>query len=94
MGSYYTFFVIPFILHFYFWDKRKQEQIFQTSELDWTIIRYSILNNRKARGAYRRGFKIGNWLYTLRITRADVADFIMNEIEEKRDVHPKLGVSW
>jgi putative NADH-flavin reductase len=34
MGIYYTFFVIPFILPFYFWDKRKQEKIIHSSDLD------------------------------------------------------------
>jgi len=84
MGLYYTFFVIPFILPFYFWDKRKQEFIIQSSELDWTIIRPGALNNRQARGDYRRGLKIGNWFYTVRISRTDVADFMLNQIEEKK----------
>lgn len=94
MGLYYTFFVIPFILPFYFWDKRKQEIIIQSSELDWTIIRPGALNNRQARGDYRRGLKIGNWFYTVRISRTDVADFMLNQIEEKKYIHSKPGVCW
>jgi len=94
MGLYYTFFVIPFILPFYFWDKRKQEFIIQSSELDWTIIRPGALHNRQARGDYRRGLKIGNWFYTVRISRTDVADFMLNQIEEKKYIHSKPGVCW
>jgi len=94
MGIYYTFFVIPFILPFYFWDKRKQEKIIQSSELDWTIIRPGALNNRRARGSYREGFKIGNWFYTVRISRADVADFMLNQIDDNKYIHSKPGVSW
>ncbi len=94
MGIYYTFFVIPFILPFYFWDKRKQEQIIQSSELDWTIIRPGALNNRRARSSYRHGFNIGNWFYTVRISRADVANFILNQIEEKKYIRSKPGVCW
>lgn len=94
MGLYYTFFVIPFILPFYFWDKRKQEQIIQSSDLDWTIIRPGALNNRRARGSYRHGFKIGNWFYTVRISRADVADFMLNQIEDKTYIRSTPGVCW
>lgn len=35
MGVYYTFFVIPFILPFYFWDKTRQERVIAASRVDW-----------------------------------------------------------
>lgn len=94
MGLYYTLFVIPFILPFYFCDKRKQESVIQSSSLDWTIIRPGALNNKKARGKYRHGFNIGNWIYTVRISRADVADFMLNQLEENTYVHLTPGVCW
>jgi putative NADH-flavin reductase len=94
MGLYYTFFVIPIILPFYFWDKRKQESAIQSSSLDWTIVRPGALNNRKPRGKYRHGSNIGNWFYTVRISRADVADFMLNQLEDKKYVHIAPGVSW
>jgi putative NADH-flavin reductase len=94
MGIYYTFFVIPFILPFYFWDKGKQEKIIQSSELDWTIIRPGALNNRRARGSYRNGSKVGNWFYTVRISRADVAEFMLNQIDDKKYICSKAGVCW
>ncbi len=39
MGLYYTLFVIPVILPFYYWDKRRQERIIRASGLDWVIVR-------------------------------------------------------
>jgi putative NADH-flavin reductase len=94
MGLYYTLFVIPFILPFYFWDKRKQESVIQLSSLDWTIIRPGALNNRRARGTYRHGLKIGNWFYTVGISRADVAAFMLNQLEDKKYIYSTPGVSW
>ena len=94
MGVYYTFFVIPFILPFYFWDKRKQEALIKSSLLDWTIVRPGALNNQSARGKYRLGFKIGNWIYTVRISCADVAEFMLQQLESDLYVHKSPGVSW
>jgi putative NADH-flavin reductase len=94
MGLYYTFFVIPFILPFYFWDKRKQEIIIQSCSLEWTIVRPGALNNKKARGSYSEGLNIGNWIYTVRISREDVAQFMLNQIEDKKYVKLAAGICW
>jgi len=37
MGLYYTFFVIPVILPFYFWDKTRQERMIAGSNVEWGI---------------------------------------------------------
>ena len=47
LGLYYTLFVIPVILLFYFLDKEKQERIIMKSNLDWTIVRPGQLTNGK-----------------------------------------------
>jgi putative NADH-flavin reductase len=94
MGLYYSFFVIPFILPFYFWDKRKQESIIKSSSLDWTIVRPGALNNKKAKGKYHQGSKVGSYIYTVRISREDVADFMLNQIENNKYVHSSPGVCW
>ena len=39
MGLYYTFFVIPIILPFYFWDKTRQERVIAASRVNWVIVR-------------------------------------------------------
>jgi len=94
MGIYYTFFVIPFILPLYFWDKRKQESIIRNCNLDWTIVRPGALNNKKARGIYKEGPGIGNYFITVRISRADVANFMLNQIDNKKYYHSTPGLSW
>lgn len=77
MGLYYTLFVIPVIVWFYFRDKERQEELIRASALAWTIVRPGQLTNGPRRGKYRHGSKIGSWLWTVRISRADVADFMV-----------------
>jgi putative NADH-flavin reductase len=81
LGLYYTLFVIPVILLFYFLDKEKQERIIQQSSLDWTIVRPGQLTNGKKRTTYRHGPKLGSYIFTKMISRADVAHFILQEVK-------------
>jgi uncharacterized protein YbjT (DUF2867 family) len=80
MGLYYTFFVIPVILPFYFWDKTRQERIVAASALDWIIVRPGALTNRQARGAVRHGRSVGSFLWTVRVPRADVAACMLDQL--------------
>ncbi len=94
MGLYYTLFVLPVILQFYFWDKLRQERIVRASGLDWTIVRPGALTNGRARGRWRAGEGIGNPLWTVRIARADVARFLLDELVEKRHLRETVAVAW
>jgi len=82
LGIYYTLFVVPFILPFYYWDKYRQEQVIRASGTDWVIVRPAALTNGPKRGKYRHGPRVGSWLLTLRISRADVADFMLNQLTD------------
>lgn len=94
MGLYYTLFVIPFILPFYFWDKTRQEQLIAASKLEWVIVRPGVLTNGEKRNAYRHGPRVGSFLRTVRISRADVADFMMNQLADDMYVRSAPGVCW
>lgn len=94
MGLYYTLFVIPLILPFYYWDKHRQEQVIQASRLDWVIVRPGVLTNARKRGVYRHGPKVGHWLWTVRISRADVADFMLDQVSGDTYLRSAPGVSW
>lgn len=94
MGLYYTLFVIPFILPLYFWDKHRQEAVIRASSLDWIIVRPGALTNGPKRGAYRHGPGIGNPLWTVRISRADVADFMLNQLSDDTYLRAAPGLAW
>ena len=93
MGLYYTLFVIPFILPFYFWDKGRQESVIRASPLDWTIVRPGVLTNGPRRGRYRHGPRVGSWIWTVRISRTDVADFMLNQLTDDTYLRSSPGVS-
>jgi putative NADH-flavin reductase len=94
MGLYYTLFVIPVILPFYFWDKTRQERLIARSQLDWVIVRPGMLTNGKPRGRYRHGPGVGSFLWTVRISRADVAAFMLDQLESRESLGTAVGVSW
>lgn len=94
MGLYYTFFTIPIILPFYFWDKTRQEKIIAASDVEWVIARPGVLNNRNKRGRNRHGRTVGSLLWTVRISRADVADFMLNQLTSNTYLQSAPGICW
>jgi putative NADH-flavin reductase len=81
-GLSYTLFVAPLILPFYFRDKERQEAVIRASSLDWVIVRPGALTNGPRRGVYRHGPHVGHWLWTCRISRADVAEFMLRQLTD------------
>ncbi len=94
LGLYYTLFVIPVIVFFYFRDKAKQEKIIKSSKLNWTIVRPGQLTNGKKRGTYKQGVQVGNYLLTKMISRADVAHFMLSQLSNDRYLHKTPGVAY
>ncbi len=94
LGLYYTLFVIPFIIFFYFIDKAKQENIIRSSKLNWTIVRPGQLTNGKKRSTYKHGVNVGNYLLTKMISRSDVAHFILSQLSGSTYLHKAPGVTY
>jgi uncharacterized protein YbjT (DUF2867 family) len=94
MGLFYTLFVIPVILPFYFWDKTRQEQVIVRSTVEWVIVRPGRLTNNGKRDRLRHGHHVGSFLWTVCISRADVADFMLNQLASDRYLRTAAGVCW
>lgn len=94
MGLYYTLFVIPVILPFYYWDKTRQERMIAGSNVEWVIARPGVLTNGPKRGHSRHGRRVGSFLSTVRISRADVADFMLNQLASDTYLRSAPGVCW
>jgi putative NADH-flavin reductase len=94
LGLYYTLFVIPFIVFFYFLDKSKQEKLIRNSGLSWTIIRPGQLTNGKKRGLYKHGPNLGNYIITKTISRADVAHFMLSQLNDLTYLRKPVGVTY
>ncbi|MDY8137776.1 SDR family oxidoreductase [Aquimarina sp. 2201CG5-10] len=94
LGLYYTLFTIPVILFFYFLDKSKQEKLIMQSDLDWTIIRPAQLFNGKKRTRYKHGIKVGHYILTRVISRADVAHFMLHQLHDQKYLHKTPGIAY
>lgn len=92
MGLYYTFLIIPLILPLYFWDKARQERLIAASKTEWVIVRPGVLTNGVRRRTYRHGRNVGSFIWTVRISRADVADFMLNQLVDNTYLRAAPGV--
>ena len=59
-----------------------QERIIRRSRLDWTIVRPTILTDGPRTGNYRVLVNPRDWTSGF-ISRADVADFLVKQIDDK-----------
>jgi uncharacterized protein YbjT (DUF2867 family) len=81
-GIIYDSVVFPLLLKRVYDDKDVQEWIVRSSGLDWTIVRPGLLTNRPAIGRYRILTAAHDWRFGL-ISRADVADFIVRQVDDR-----------
>jgi putative NADH-flavin reductase len=82
-GMIYDSVVFPLLLKRVYDDKDVQEWIIGSSELDWTIVRPGLLTNRPVTGRYRVLTAAEDWRFGI-ISRADVADFIVRQIDDRK----------
>jgi putative NADH-flavin reductase len=93
LGIQYSLFLIPFLLFFYFRDKKFQEKRIRKSSLEWVVVRPGVLTNGKQRGKYRHGPDVGSYLWTVRISRADVAEFMLKQVTDNTYLRKAVGVA-
>ena len=74
-------------------DKNKMEDIVKNSNLDWIVVRPTILTNGPKTGNYKGGLDIEFGIIP-KISRADVADFMLRQIGEDRFLHKIPVVSY
>ena len=70
-------------------DHEAQEEVVKASSLDWTLVRAAILKDAPATGVYNPGNtgKVGH------INRADVADFLVKQVNEKTYIKQAVSVT-
>lgn len=61
-------------------DHELQEKYIQQSRLDWTIIRPAAFTNGELTGNYQHGFPAMEKKLKLKISRADVANFMLRQL--------------
>jgi putative NADH-flavin reductase len=74
-------------------DKEVQEDAIMKSALDWTIVRPVILTNGEKTGKYRSLTPTDSSLGQ-KISRADVADFLLSEMSAQDHVKEAVSLSY
>ena len=73
-------------------DASAMEQVFAESPLEWTMVRPPELTNKPYTGKYR--FAEGHLpSFGFKVSRADVADFIVRAVESRQTVGKVIGIS-
>ncbi len=86
--------VVDIFLRHAFADHERQEAVIKQCSLDWTIVRPPHLKDSPHTGVYVFGFsskdsQIKGW-----ISRADVADFMLNQLVDDTYLRQTPGVSY
>lgn len=72
-----------------FADNHTQEALVRESSLDWTIVRAATLKDKPASGDYT----ISNTTKTGHINRADVADFLVNQVTDTTYINQAISIT-
>ena len=75
-------------------DHASQEDHVTESRLDWTIVRPGAFTDGNRTGVYRHGFAGTDRTIKGRISRADVADFMLKQLEDRTYLHETPGLSY
>lgn len=75
-------------------DHELQEEYVKKSDLAWTIVRPGAFPDGDRTGQYRHGFRPDDRTTKLKISRKDVADFIITELLNSRYLHETPGLSY
>ncbi|WP_036540852.1 NAD(P)-dependent oxidoreductase, partial [Nocardia cyriacigeorgica] len=74
-------------------DHVRQEEHVRASDLDWTIVRPSAFTDGPATGTYRQGFPGNEAGLSLKISRADIAEFMLDQLTDRSYLHRAVGIS-
>ena len=90
----YNWVLIPLLLRHVFADKERQEATIQATRLEWTIVQPAALTNGPRTERYRVGGSACNGRLFPRISRADVAHFMLKELEQRGHVRKVVPLCY
>jgi putative NADH-flavin reductase len=70
-------------------DKEQMEALVRDSDTEWTLIRAPVLTNGPRTGSYRTGTDL-RLSFTAKVSRADLAEFMLTELRE--NAYPRRAV--
>ena len=93
-GGFVIKYIAPTILSTEISGHEAREKMVVQSPLQWTIVRPATLTNGKQKGNYRSGEEIASKGFTATISRADVANFMLQVLNDKKYLQKKPGIMY
>lgn len=84
--------IVKTTMHAAYDDIIEAAEVIRGSDLDWTIVRVATLNNKPKAGTVKVGY-VGSGQVGLDISRADFADFMLKQVEDKRHIRQAPSIS-
>ncbi|MDJ0899768.1 MAG: SDR family oxidoreductase [Xenococcus sp. MO_188.B8] len=94
LNFFWKYIMFGFLLRKPFADHQLQEDYVKQSHLDWTIVRPGAFVDGEQTGNYRHGFPGNDKTSKLKISRADVADFILKQLIDDSYLHQTPSISY
>ncbi len=94
LDFYWKHIMFGLILRQVFVDHERQEALVRNSHLDWTIVRPGAFIDGPLTGHYRHSFPGTDRSITLKISRADVADFILKQLSDQSSLYQTPSLSY
>lgn len=90
----YKYLLVPLLLRATFAEHERQEAIVRSSELEWTIVRAGALTDGQRTGAYRHGLPADQRSIQFEISRPDIAEFMLEQVDDRTYLHRSPSVSY
>jgi putative NADH-flavin reductase len=94
LGFFFAHVIRGFLLRNVFADKELQEKLVIDSQLEWIIVRPAFLTNGPHTGKYRAAFPPSDRTISRKISRADVADFMIKQATDNTYLRKTPGLSY
>jgi len=94
LNFYWKYLMFGLILSSVFKDHVAQEAVVKRSKLEWIITRPASFVDGPVTGVYKHGFSYTERDLTLKISRADVAAFMLQQLADDSYLHQTPGLSY
>ncbi|MGB0564061.1 MAG: NAD(P)-dependent oxidoreductase [Spirulinaceae cyanobacterium] len=94
LDFYWKYVMFGFLLRKVFADHELQESYVRQSNLDWTIVRPGAFVEGDRTGHYYHGFPATDKRIQLKISRPDIADFMLKQLSDLSYLHQAPSLSY
>jgi Putative NADH-flavin reductase len=91
---FWKYIMFGFLLKPAYLDHIEQEKYVKASHLDWTIVRPGAFTDGALTQNYKHGFPASDKAIQLKISRADVADFLLKQLDNFKYLHQSPSLSY